>query len=386
VCRTASEDCPKDGLQRKITSSQTVSAVERLARCDPEHAATVAQWDSDPWLFSTPVGVVDLKTGELREHSRGDYITKLAGAGPGGELADCPRWLSFLDRVTDGRTELAGFLQRMCGYALTGITREHALFFLHGTGANGKSVFLGTVSGILAEYGKTAAIETFIASRNEHHPTDVAGLQGARLVTAFETEDGRRWAESKIKSLTGGDRVSARFMRQDFFEFTPQFKLLIAGNHKPRLRAVDEAMRRRFNLVPFAVTIPENERDKDLAEKLRDEWPGILQWMIEGCLAWQREGLNPPEIVRTATETYFADEDAISRWIEEACTVGRQFETSCAQLFANWKSWCEQNGEYCGALRSFSQNLETRQYQRVHGRDRNAFRGLAVRAEENASC
>ena len=175
----------------------------------------------------------------------------------------------------------------MCGYALTGITREHALFFLYGTGANGKSVFLNTVSGIMADYATTAPIETFIASRDERHPTDIAGLQGARLVTAFETEDGRRWAESKLKALTGGDRVAARFMRQDFFEFVPQFKLLIAGNHKPRLRAVDEAMRRRFNLVPFTVTIPEPERDKDLAEKLRDEWPGILRWMVERCLAWQ---------------------------------------------------------------------------------------------------
>src|SRR5262249_4902153 len=151
---------------------------------------------------------------------------------------------------------------RLLGYALTGLTIEHALFFLYGTGANGKSVLMSTVAGILGSYHRTAPIETFTASTSERHPTDLAGLRGARLVTAVETEEGRRWAESKIKALTGGDRIAARFMRQDFFEFTPQFKLVIAGNHKPGLRSVDEAIRRRFNLVPFTVTIPKAERDE----------------------------------------------------------------------------------------------------------------------------
>jgi putative DNA primase/helicase len=160
--------------------------------------------------------------------------------------------------VTDGNKDLQTYLQRIIGYALTGLTTEHALFFLYGTGANGKSVFLNTIKGILAEYQKTAPIETFIETHNDKHPTDLAGLRGARTVTAVETEQGRRWAESKIKTMTGGDPVSARFMRQDFFEFTPQFKLIIAGNHKPTLRSVDEAIKRRFNLIPFTVTIPED--------------------------------------------------------------------------------------------------------------------------------
>jgi P4 family phage/plasmid primase-like protien len=386
VCLAASRKSKNSALRRKLASAHTVAAVERLARCDRSHAATVDQWDSDPWLFNTPDGVVDLKTGEMRDQQRGDYLTKLAGASPGGELADCPRWLAFLERVTNEKPELASFLQRMCGYALTGITREHALFFLYGTGANGKSVFLNTVSGIMAEYASTSPIETFIAGRDERHPTDIAGLQGARLVTAFETEDGRRWAESRLKSLTGGDRVAARFMRQDFFEFVPQFKLVIAGNHKPRLRAVDEAMRRRFNLVPFNVTIPEAERDKELAEKLRDEWPGILRWMVEGCLAWQREDLNPPDAVRTATRNYFADEDALGRWLDEACILGKSFETSGKQLYGCWKQWCETNSERYGSQRSFSQGLEARQFEKKHRETGSYFCGIAVKAEENASC
>src|SRR5262249_9400947 len=154
----------------------------------------------------------------------------------------------------------------------------HALFFLHGLGANGKSVFLNTVSGILGDYHRAAPIETFTASRSDRHPTELAMLRGARLVTATETEEGRHWAEARIKALTGGDPISARFMHQDFFEFIPKFKLMIAGNHKPSLRSVDEAIRRRFNLVPFSVTIPAEERDETLAERLRTEWPGILDW------------------------------------------------------------------------------------------------------------
>jgi P4 family phage/plasmid primase-like protien len=232
-------------------------------------------------------------------HRRDAYCTKMTAASPGGT---CPLWNTFLDRVTDGDREFQAFLSRMVGYGLTADTREHALFFLYGTGANGKSVFLSTVAGILNDYAKSAAIETFIASPSEHHPTDLAGLQGARLVTATETEDGRRWAESKIKTLTGGDRIAARFMRQDFFEFTPVFKLVIAGNHKPGLRSVDEAIRRRLHLVPFTVTIPPAERDLSLSHKLRAEWGGILGWALEGCLEWQARGLNPPASVRDATE------------------------------------------------------------------------------------
>jgi putative DNA primase/helicase len=158
-------------------------------------------------------------------------------------------------------------------------------------------VLLSTVAGVLGDYHKTAPIETFTASNADRHPTDLASLRGARLVRATETEEGRRWAESRIKQLTGGDTVAARFMRQDFFEYRPQFKLIIAGNHKPSLRSVDEAIRRRFHLIPFAVTIPPEERDSDLADKLKAEWPGILAWMIEGCVEWQAECLRPPAAV-----------------------------------------------------------------------------------------
>ena len=298
TCRRASADCNEARIAASVASAKTVAAVERLAKADRHHAATVEQWDSDPWLLNTPGGTVDLRTGKMRRHRAEDYLTKTTAVAPGGE---CPLWLSFLGRITADDATLQAYLQRMAGYALTGSIREHALFFGYGTGANGKGVTINTLSGIMGDYAAIATMETFTASQSDRHPTDLAMLRGARLVTAQETEEGRRWAESRIKSMTGGDPITARFMRQDFFTYNPCFKLLIAGNHRPALRGVDEAIRRRMNLIPFAVRIPPEERDPDLPEKLRMEWPGILKWAIAGCLEWQRIGLSPPAAVTEAT-------------------------------------------------------------------------------------
>lgn len=378
VCRSASAECgdAKKWNAAKLASRSTSAAVERLAEADRRHAATASQWDSDPWLLNTPTGTVDLLTGDLRRHRREDYITKVTAAGPGGS---CPLWLSLLERVTNGDSDLQSFLQRMVGYALTGSTREQALFFLYGTGANGKSVFLTTISGLLADYAKTAPASSFTASPTEQHPTDLAWLRGSRFVTACETEEGARWAESKIKSLTGGDSIAARFMRCDFFEFTPEFKLVIAGNHKPGLRSVNEAIRRRLHLVPFTITIPKSERDPRLGDKLRAEYPGILDWAILGCLAWQRDGLNPPEIVRDATADYLAAEDTVGRWLEEHCETGVKTWTATGVLFADWQAWCEQSGEREGSQKHFTQQLEARGFRRVRTRDARGFDGIAIR-------
>jgi putative DNA primase/helicase len=203
-------------------------------------------------------------------------------------------------------------------------------------------------------------------------------------VTAIETEDGARWAESRIKFLTGGDKIAARFMRCDFFEFTPEFKLVISGNHKPSLCSVDEAIRRRLHLVPFTVTIPRAERDPTLVEKLRAEFPGILAWAIQGCLAWQAEGLNPPEIVRDATEEYLSGEDALGRWIEECCVLGSKYAASSAVLFRHWREWCDRNNEPSGTHKRFSQQLESHvDVQRARmGADRTrGFAGITLTAD-----
>jgi putative DNA primase/helicase len=265
-----------------------------------------------------------------------------------------------------GDRELIIFVQRMLGYSLTGSIRDHALFFLHGTDGNGKGVFLNTWHGIMGDYATIAPMETFTASKNERHPTDLAMLRGARVVMAQETEDGQRWAESKIKALTGGDPVTARFMRQDFFTYQPQFKLLIAGNHKPSLRNVDEAVRRRLNLVPFTITIPEEERDTELSAKLKSEWPGILAWAIQGCLTWQRDGLQPPNAVKSATDNYLAEEDALGRFLEERCQpCGFDEYVEVKELYASWRDWCSNTGEFAGTIKRFSQNLQARHFRRM---------------------
>jgi putative DNA primase/helicase len=269
-------------------------------------------------------------------------------------------------------------LQRLLGYCLTGLTTEHVMAFLYGTGSNGKSVLLNTVSGILDTYHRTAPIETFTASNNERHPTELAGLHGARMVTSIETEEGRRWAESKIKALTGGDKIAARFMRQDFFHYTPQFKLLIAGNHKPSLRTVDEAMRRRFNLVPFTVTIPAEKRDKELPVKLQKEWPGILRWMIVGCLEWQRIGLSPPEAVTKATAEYLTSEDSIAAWLDDCAELAPESFTQNADLFKSWADWATKTGEHFRSQRGFSQKLIDRGFRKDKVRHQRGFFGIRL--------
>jgi putative DNA primase/helicase len=378
VVRDYANACDDEKEAKKLASAKTVNAVQTLARADRRHAAVTEQWDIDLWALNTPAGTVDLRTGILRPHRRTDYITKITSVAPGGA---CPLWLAFLERIMNGDQTLIGYLQRVAGYALTGITREHALFFGYGTGGNGKSVFLGVLGDILNDYAAVAPMETFLFSHTDNHPTDLAGLRGARLVTAQETEEGRRWAETKIKALTGSDPISARFMRQDFFTYLPQFKLFIAGNYMPGLRGVNEAIRRRFNLIPFTVTIPENERDEELPGKLKSEWPGILQWMIDGCSSWISEGLNAPDAVRQATDDYLAAEDTFEQWIEEKCAVDRSYFATIAELFASWKVWTEAAGEFTGSQKRLSQKLEARGFQRDRrgGARNRGFYGIALR-------
>jgi putative DNA primase/helicase len=377
ICREASSECNKSKIGNAIASAKTVAGVERLAQSDRRLAATLDQWDRDPWLLNTPRETIDLLTGEGKPHDPTNYLTKVTGVAPAGR-EPIPTWRSFLNRVTDNNVELQKYLQRMAGYSLTGLTREHALFFLYGLGSNGRTTFINAITACAGDYHRAAPIETFTASTHDRHPTELAGLRGARLVTAIETEEGRRWAESRIKTLTGGDKISARFMRQDFFEYTPQFKLIIAGNHKPGLRSVDEAIRRRFNLIPFTVTIPPGERDETLPDKLNAELPGILAWMIDGCIDWQRLGLAPPEIVTEATAAYLEAEDATAAWIEEAGDRDPNAWEKSGDLYASWVAWAKTAGEYEGTQKRFAQNLETRGFTYERRMTARGYRGLRL--------
>ena len=379
ICRQAAASCNMPKIASAIASAKTVSAVERLAKADRRMAATIEQWDADPWLLNTPGGIIDLRTGNHIDRKPTDYMTRITAVAPGGQ---CPRFLVFRKTITASDQDLQDYLQRALGYGLTGLTTEHVLFFGYGTGANGKGVLLNTVSRLMGTYHKTAPIETFTASNTDRHPTDLAGLRGARLVTAAETEEGRRWAEARIKTLTGGDPVSARFMRQDFFEYVPAFKLFITGNHKPSLRSVDEAIRRRFHLVPFAVTIPAENRDPDLGEKLRSEWPGILAWLIDGCLQWQGLSLRPPQAVLDATKAYLEAEDAISAWLDEKCERDAAAWESSTALYSSWKAWAELNGEPPSSMKHLSQKLESRGWQRFRKTSGAGFNGIRIQPDE----
>jgi len=377
ICRSAASECNEKATAKKIASAGKVYATERLARSDQTLAATTDQWDRENFLLNTPNGTVDLTTGLLNEHRRQDYLTKMTAVGP---QEGCPNWHKFLDRTFDGNIDSQKFIQRVVGYALTGDVSEQAMFCCWGTSANGKSVFTNTVSGVLGDYHRSGSMNSFVATHHDTHPTDLAGLGGARLVTVVETEEGRRLAESKIKAVTGGDKIAVRFMRGDFFELTPQFKILMSGNHKPGLRNVDEAMRRRLHLVPFTVTIPPGERDNRLTDKLKAEWPGILHWAIQGCLQWQKFGLMPPATVRKATEYYLQSEDALRIWIDECCQVDDpNLFTGGATLYTSWKAWAERSGEFCGTLKSFTQKLEDRRFKRHRKRDARGLIGIAVK-------
>lgn len=377
ISREASEG--REGKELKATRSVAFAAgVERFARSDEALATTAAGWDTDPWLLGTPGGTVDLHTGIIRPADPADRITKVTAVTPAA-TADCPTWTAFLDEATGGDRDLGRFLQQWCGYCLTGITQEHALVFVHGPGGNGKSVFVNAIAGALGDYAATSATETFAASMVDRHSTELAMLRGARLVAASETEQGRAWAETRIKQLTGGDPITARFMRQDNFTFRPEFKLTIIGNHAPVLHQVDDALRRRFNIVPFRHK-PARPNPL-LQDELRAEWPEILRWAIRGCLDWQAQGLIRPASVLDATADYFADQDVLGQWLIDTCDVRlgdeRARETSAA-LYASWAAYAKAAGHKPESQKAFSAALQRRGLVPYRDKHSRGFRGVTL--------
>ena len=383
LARDLAETAP-DKVRFVTSKTSFAGGVERFARHDPAIATTADFWDQDLYLLGTPSGTVDLRTGVLGFANPRDGISKSTAVAPANR-ADCSRWLSFLEETAGGDAALVRFLQQFVGYALTGDVREHALLFGYGPGGNGKSVFANTVTAIIGDYAATAAMDTFTASHGDKHPTDLAMLRGARLVTASETEEGRAWAESRIKQITGGDRITARFMRMNFFTYQPQFKLFVIGNHKPVLRNVDEAARRRFNIVPF--TLKPSRPDPDLEAKLRAEWPGILRWMIDGCLDWQRNGLVRPQSVIDATADYFAAQDLVGQFLEEECDCepGNTWKAvPYGELYAAWSTYAKSAGEEAGSQKALSEQLNRRGFEKRKGaKGVRLFVGIRLKRSDN---
>jgi putative DNA primase/helicase len=364
--------------------AKVVSAVEKLARADRRIAATVEQWDADYFALCTPGGMVDLRTGEMRPARREDYATKQTAVAAAPRIEDGGKppdlWLSFLDRVFNKNDDLIAFVQRLLGYCLTGDSSEHIFALLFGTGRNGKGVFCRTAINILGDYANTSPIEMFLESKQDRHPTELARLHKVRLTVAQETPKGRAWDEAKIKNMTGGDPLPARFMRQDFFDFCPTHKLIIAGNYKPKLRMVDEAIRARLRLVPFIVTIPKEERDPKFTEKLKPEYPAILRWMIDGCIDWQANGLADPDAVREASNDYFHSQDSVAHWIDDRTERRTLAFTLTADLFADWESWCaERDVDEVGTKTAFTKALQERGLTYKKGEKGGGFKELVLK-------
>jgi putative DNA primase/helicase len=386
LVREIGADITNDKLAARIKSAATVHAIVSLARADPAHARVTEDFDQDPWLLNTPTGTIDLRSGAMRPHRRADGLMKVTPVGPSDAAA--PHWAACLATWTHNDAEMIAFLQRLCGYFLTGSTREENLTIVYGPGGNGKTRFIETVRGCLGrDFATGVAMETLITTLGEQHPTDLADLRGKRLAVATETEEGRRLAESKVKMLTGGERIRARFMRQDFFEFDPTHKIVIVGNHRPALRNVDEAIRRRVVLIPFDVVIPPKDRDRQLADKLAAERPAVLTWMLAGCRAWLERGLDPPKRVLAATEDYLASADAIGRWFEDRCVFGVNESMTKAQAFAAWKAWAEAGGEFVGTARRLCERISgfpgVDEARLGKARDK-AFLGVGLRPPEGA--
>ncbi len=363
----------------QIASSKTVAGVERLARSDTRLVLAAERFDCDPWVLNTVGGVVDLETGEIRKRSPGEYFTKCTAVEV-GDAASCDLWYRTLQRITGGDEDYIDFLQRLAGYFLTGSTREHKFFHAHGSGANGKSVFVNTLVGVMGDYAVTVPADLFLEAKGERHPTELAMLRGVRLAVATELDDRRRWAMSRIKTVTGGDPVTARYMRGDFFTFENHAKLLAAANHQPAIGTVDEGVRRRMVLLPFTVTIPEHERDRNLAEKLRAEWPHILAWALQGCLDWQDAGrLEIPACVKAASDDYLENEDILGRWLDDCTARDPDGMVGSKDLHASYQAWATERGERFMGEKSLSQALHDRGYQRKRTAKLKGFAGIRLK-------
>ncbi|TDO12997.1 putative DNA primase/helicase [Bacillus subtilis] len=374
----------EDGYRKKQLNDWAKKCERRNIRMNtildtrPMVAVRKQELDSNKYLFNCENGVIDLKTGELLPHDRDFLFTKISSVAYQKD-ADCPNWKAFLESIfidEQGQPnyEIIDFMQKAIGYSLTGDTTEQVMFFLFGNGRNGKSTFINTVQQLLGDYGRQTNSDTFIKKKNDSSiNNDIARLDGARFVSAVESEEGQQLSESLVKQITGGEKMSARFLRQEYFEFTPEFKVFFTTNHKPIVKGSDEGIWRRIRLVPFTVTIPKEKVDKKLPQKLAAEMPGILRWAVEGCLKWQKEGLKEPEVIRKATEGYREDMDILGPYISERCVVHPSAKIEAKELYKDYKNWCYENDEIELKNRAFYRQIEIRGFKKENGAKNKVF-------------
>ncbi len=343
----------------KSEAAARIKAMQTLAESEPGIPITPDQFDKDPWLLNCQNGTLNLRTGNLQPHCREDYISKLTPVYYDPN-ASCPLWENFLMKIMVANINLIQFLQRAIGYSLTGTISEQVVFFLYGSGANGKSTFLETIRACLGDYAQQMPSSALLVKKGEAIPNDIARLKGARFVTASEIGEGKRLSEETVKLLTGGDTISARFMHAEFFEFKASHKILIGTNHRPRIHGTDHAIWRRIREIPFAVTISEEEQDKELPKKLCAELPGILAWAVRGSLEWQKNGLGIPQEVKAATEDYRKEMDILSDFLQECCHQISGIRVNATELYNTYKDWCHRSGEHPRSQKLFGGQLTER--------------------------
>lgn len=368
---------------RKSQQLERLRAMVKLASSISTLVVRAEDLDKDPMLLGVGNGVVDLRTGQLRPAALEDLMTMQCPVAFDAS-ATCPVFTEFLERVTNRDPELLAYLARITGYSLTGSTAEQCLFFLHGSGANGKTTFLNVVKDILgSDYCKQTPSESLMVKKQGRTATnDLARLKGVRVTISNEVEEGSRMSESLIKQMTGSDAISARFLFAEFFDYLPQFKIWIAGNHQPVIRGTDDGIWRRLHLLPFTVTIPPNERDKELPTKLRAELPGILNWAIKGCLEWQKKGLQPPQKILDAVAEYKSEMDILGQWIEEECELGEGATIQSSLAFDNYRTWASRNGCQFLSGNAFGRRLKER-FRKEHTRDGTFYHGLQFKTRSS---
>ncbi|MBM4274069.1 MAG: DNA primase [Deltaproteobacteria bacterium] len=325
-------------------SDAKINAMIRLASKEKGIPVMAKHLDRDPMLLNVLNGTLDLSTGTLLPHDRKHLITKLAPVTYDPEVS-CPLWMNFLSRIMGGNRHMVEFLQRVVGYTLIGDNRERVFFILYGKGDNGKTTFLETIRALLGDYAQVAEFSTFLVKRSPQVRNDLAKLQGARFVSASEGDEGARLNAALLKSLTGGDKITTRRLYEEFFEYLPACKIFLATNHKPAVQDTSHGLWRRLCLISFTVTIPLAEQDKTLTAKLTHELQGILSWAVGGCLAWQEQGLDIPEPVRTATQKYQSESDKIGLFLQDCCAIETDARVSIQDLNQAFQTWAEEHGE-----------------------------------------
>lgn len=363
----------------KSEAEPAIARAIRLARSLSGISSRPSDFNADPYTLNTLSGTVDLRSGSMRPHDRLALCTRQTSS-PFDLNACCPRWEQFLAEVFPGDSETVEFVRLALGYALTGDTREHAAFFPFGLGANGKSVLLETIRHVLGSYAATAEASTFLAKRDEDGGVrnDLARLTGVRFVTAIESEEGARLAEGFLKSITGGDTVTARFLFKEFFEFRPQFKVWLATNHKPMVRGTDDGIWRRIRLIPFEQKFEGDRQDRDLSDALRAEAPGILAWLVRACIDWQERGLGTPPAVASATREYREDQDLLGRFLAERCDVGPTEYDTAKRIYENFRRWCEEQGEKSWSQKAVGMRMQERGFVAERTMRERTWRGVAV--------